>query len=284
MGKLYGEMTAEDWLRAKRFAPHEVPNTLIMVGEDWNPPERMTELEELLDVVIARPRWNVVVGDIGGKRIGLANVCWGPMAAMVAHQFFAMGTEQVLLAGYCGGLSAAVGYGQVLIVDAATGEDGASRAYALAADMQGDSELAARASTVLRRRGLLHVRGRVVTTDAMLLEDRATIDRWIASGFIGVDGETASVYAVAHHFKRRALALLTCSDLLVDGDSLYDLSSANAATCDETLDTLIEVAVELAGCCSVSTSAQRPVRGTTQERIEMAQLVSREPEHREDDA
>lgn len=53
-----------------------------MVGEDWDPAARLVELESLLDVVVARPRWNVVIGDVGGRRVGLANVCWAPMAAM----------------------------------------------------------------------------------------------------------------------------------------------------------------------------------------------------------
>ncbi|MFN0248415.1 MAG: hypothetical protein ACKV2T_16100, partial [Kofleriaceae bacterium] len=68
MGTLYGEMTTADWLRAKKLAPHEVPHTLVMVGEDWDPPARMAELAELLDVVVARPRWNVVIGDCAGIR------------------------------------------------------------------------------------------------------------------------------------------------------------------------------------------------------------------------
>lgn len=247
MGTLYGEMTTADWLRAKKLAPHEVPRTLIMVGEDWDPPARMAELEEMLDVVVARPRWNVVIGDSADTRVGLANVCWGSMAAMVAHQFFAMGTEQIVLVGYCGGLDPILQYGRVLIAEAAIGEDGATRAYAPTDSEQStDHALATIATALLTQRGLASTLGRVVTTDAMLLEDRATIDRWIAAGFAGVDGETASVYAVARRFGRSALALLTCSDLLVVGDSLYDISSSDESSCDSTFDALVDVALELA--------------------------------------
>ena len=138
MGTLYGEMTREDWRRAKQLTARDIPRTLVMVGEDWNPPERMTELEALLDTVSARPRWNVVIGDRGGVRVGLANVCWGPMAAMVAHQFFAMGTEEVVLVGYCGGLTSAVDYGRVVVVDVAVGEDGATKAYASSGEQSAD--------------------------------------------------------------------------------------------------------------------------------------------------
>jgi purine-nucleoside phosphorylase len=259
MGTLYGEMTTADWLRAKKLAPHDVPRTLIMVGEDWDPPARMAELEGLLDVVVARPRWNVVIGDRAGIRVGLANVCWGPMAAMVAHQFFAMGTEQIVLVGYYGGLDPTLGYGRVLIVDAATGEDGATNAYAPRNAEQGaDRELATNAVALLAQRGLAWTRGRVVTTDAMLLEDRATIERWIAAGYSGVDGETASVYAVARHFDRSALALLTCSDLLVAGDSLYEISSTDGSACDDTFDALLEVALELARRTLVTPSLLAP--------------------------
>ncbi|MFN0245670.1 MAG: hypothetical protein ACKV2T_02105, partial [Kofleriaceae bacterium] len=221
--------------------------TLVMVGEDWDPPARMAELAELLDVVVARPRWNVVIGDCAGIRLGLTNVCWAPMAAMVAHQFFAMGTKQIVLVGYYGGLDRTLGYGRVLIADAATGEDGATNAYALSSvEQSADRELATNAAALLAQRGLACTRGRVVTTDAMLLEDRATIERWIAAGHAGVDGETASVYAVARRFGGSALAMLTCSDLLVAGDTLYDTSSTDDSACDDTFDALLEVAIELA--------------------------------------
>lgn len=246
MGKLYNEMTAADWLRAKKLSPSEVPRTLVMVGEDWDPVERLSDLTAMLDVVVARPRWNVVIGDVAGRRIGLSNVCWGPMAAMVAHQFFAMGTEEVVLVGYFGGLDHGLRYGGALIVEAAEGEDGASAAYSGTGAHAADPGLVSRAAKLCDHRNLSHTRGRVVTTDAMLLEDQDTIARWVAAGYQGVDGETASVYAVAKRLGRRAVALLTCSDLLVAGHNLYEIDSAHETAADDALDTLVEIALDLA--------------------------------------
>lgn len=246
MGKLYADMDREDWLRAKRIAPEHVPRTLVMVGEDWNPAERMADLEAELDVVVARPRWNVVVGDIGGKRVGLANVMWAPMAAVIAHQFFSMGTEAIIVVGFCGGLHRDVGYGGVLVADRAVGEDGASLAYGGGGELAADADLVARAAALCRERRLVHTQGRVVTTDVMLLEDRAMIERWCDAGHRGVDGETAAVYAVAKRMQRRALALLTCSDSLLDAHSLYEMSEENERASDDAVDACLEIALSLA--------------------------------------
>lgn len=70
-----------------------------------------------------------------------------------------MGTEQIILVGYCGGLDRGVGYGTVLIVKSATEEDGASRAHADGTELSGDHALVARATALCARRDLSHATG-----------------------------------------------------------------------------------------------------------------------------
>ncbi|WP_010095522.1 purine or other phosphorylase family 1 [Ornithinibacillus scapharcae] len=63
--------------------------------------------------------WNTVIGNYDGKRIGFANVYGGPSAAVTAHRYAVLGTENFIQTGYFGGLSHEVQYGDILIVTGA---------------------------------------------------------------------------------------------------------------------------------------------------------------------
>ncbi|MCB0393805.1 MAG: hypothetical protein KDD25_04570, partial [Bdellovibrionales bacterium] len=131
MRKLYGEFDRSDWLRVGHLDESQVPESIILHGEDENVLENIADWEATFEGVIVRPRWNMIVGNWKGKRIGFANVCWAPMTALVVHKFAMMGTKRFIQIGYCGGLSRNLNYGEILVVKNAVGEDGISSEYIL---------------------------------------------------------------------------------------------------------------------------------------------------------
>ena len=63
-------------------------------------------------------------------------------------------------------------------------------------------------------------RGRVWTTAALLAEGDAEIAAWHRAGYVAVDMETATTFAVAEHFGMRRLSVLVVFDNPREGSHL----------------------------------------------------------------
>jgi purine-nucleoside phosphorylase len=237
MKKLYGDFDKNDWLRISQMKESDVPETVILHGEDGNIADNIAEWEPAFESILCRPRWNMFVGSRKNKKVGFVNVCWAPMAALVVHKFAAMGTKRFIQIGYCGGLSEKLKYGEILIVQAAKAEEGVSNQYFSDRNIFNSSEvLVKKAEVILTSESFPFQLGNVVTTSAMFLETHKIISSWNHQGYIGVDGETSTTLAVAQKFGAEAISLLTCSDNLALGDNFYE-------TCSDREDS-IEVAFE----------------------------------------
>jgi purine-nucleoside phosphorylase len=64
--------------------------------------------------------------------------------------------------------------------------------------------------------------GNLVTVQAMLAETKEDVDFWNKKGYLGVDMESATVFAVSSHFNVPSAALLYVADNLVKGDLVTD--------------------------------------------------------------
>ncbi len=234
MKKLYGDFDKNDWLRVSQMKESDVPETIILHGEDGNITENIAEWEPAFESILCRPRWNMIVGVRNGKKVGFVNVCWAPMAALIVHKFAVMGTKRFIQIGYCGGLSEKLKYGEILLVQAAKAEDGVSNQYFPDQVIFKSSDaLVAEARKILTSESFPFQIGNVVTTSAMFLETHKTVSLWDKQGYIGVDGETSTTLAVAQKFGAEAISLLTCSDNLALGDNFYE-TSANRVDLEET--------------------------------------------------
>lgn len=130
----------------------------------------------------------------------------GPSAAIVVAELAALGARRVVRVGTCGALSAALGLGDLVVVERALSADGTSVALgrrdpepdtALAAALQGDH------------------RGTVVTTDLFHDRDLARQQAWAGGGALAVEMECAGIFAVAAVHGLEAAALLLVSDLVL---------------------------------------------------------------------
>jgi len=128
--------------------------------------------------------------------------------------------------GYCGGLTANLKYGEVLIVQSAMSEDGVSDQYFPdQSEFFSSPALVAEAQKILNAEKFPYQPGKIITTSAMFLETERAVQAWSDKGFIGVDGETATTLAVASKFGAECISLLTCSDNLALGDNYYEVDS-----------------------------------------------------------
>lgn len=221
--KIYGDFDKNDWLQISNMTEADVPETIILHGEDGNVAENIAEWEPAFDSILSRPRWNMIIGQKNLKTIGFANVIWAPMVALVVHKFAMMGTRRFIQIGYCGGLSTELKYGDILLVESAKAEDGVSSQYFPARNTFGASEkFLSRAESVLRKQNHVFKKGSVVTTSAMFLETEQIVKNWQSQNYLGVDGETATTFAVAEKFGAESISLLTCSDHIGIGDTFFN--------------------------------------------------------------
>ena len=63
-------------------------------------------------------------------------------------------------------------------------------------------------------------KGRIWTTSALLAEGKAEIQNWAHQGYIAVDMETATTFAVAEYFKMQRLSLLFVFDNPAQGEHI----------------------------------------------------------------
>jgi uridine phosphorylase len=131
----------------------------------------------------------------------------GPSAAIVVSELADLGAEQVIRVGTCGALAAAPALGDLVVVEAALGADGTSRALGAPERVAGDPALTA--ALAGEHRGL------VVTADLFYDPDLERQERWRAAGALAVEMECAAVLAVAAARGIAGAAVLLVSDLVL---------------------------------------------------------------------
>ncbi|WP_270180885.1 nucleoside phosphorylase [Alkalihalobacillus sp. CinArs1] len=219
--KLYGDFDREDWLNAMKIKAEDVPDAFILHGE-WEHEWNLASWKELLHHDQWLPDWNAIVGTYGDRRIGFANVFGGPIAASVAHRFSVLETETFIQTGYFGGLSHDVQYGDIFIATSAAMEDGVSHWYLPERKtVEADEALVREAIRFCEEKNYSYVTGPIFTTGAIHAETSELVASWADDGYIGVDMETATTFAVAKKYGRKAISLLNLSDHIIKGDTLY---------------------------------------------------------------
>jgi uridine phosphorylase len=136
----------------------------------------------------------------------------GPALAGLVEELAAFGVAELCMWGYCGAIGEAARPGDVILATAAVREDGVSAHY-----LEGDDAVIASPWAAGWRRRCVDVgflAGTVWTTDAIYRETANKVARYARKGVVGVDMETASLYAVCTHKGLKAAAFLVVSDLV----------------------------------------------------------------------
>lgn len=161
------------------------------VIESWRPLRRVYELKSVQAILTLCP--------IGG-----------PSVAILVEEFSTFGVREFILLGLCGGLRD-VQIGDIILAKGAVREEGLSYHYL-------EDEGIVYSSWAEEWSGLLASyrlkQGVVLTTDALYRETVQKLDGYRRQGVIGVDMETASLYAVSKFNGTKAISLLCVSDLL----------------------------------------------------------------------
>ena len=137
----------------------------------------------------------------------------GPNIAALVEELSAFGVREFCMFGYAGGIMPGLAVGDMIVVTGASREDGVSRHY-----LPGDEKIAHSAWTDewAAETGADFRVGPVWSTDAIYRETVDKVVRFRQAGFLGVEMEVASLYAVCQARDLRGVAFLVVSDLLSD--------------------------------------------------------------------
>jgi purine-nucleoside phosphorylase len=199
--------------------PGEIAATVLMPGD----PLRAQHVAKtyLSDVT----QFSQVRGMLGftgtyrGQKISImGSGMGGPSMGLYSYELFAhYGVERVIRIGTCGGLTADVEVGDILLAQSASTDSN----YAAQYDLPGtfapcaDYGLLEKAVASAREHRIRHWVGNIFSSDVFSLYSARGEEgwkKWARMGCAGTDMECYALYCNAAYLHKRALTILTCSD------------------------------------------------------------------------
>ena len=224
----------------------EIAKIVLMPGD----PLRAQVLAEnhLDDVRLVTSVRNMLgfTGVYKGKTVSIMGSGMGmPSISIYAHELFDYyGVEKIIRVGTCGGLLADMQVGDLVLASAASTDSAMNRQRLGGWDFAAgaDFEMLSQVYESAVQRGLNIRTGNVFSTDWFYHPDNSFIDKIQKMGILALDMESAALYALAHQHARRALTILSVSDVIPTGERASHETRQNAfgAVIDMVLDALLE--------------------------------------------
>lgn len=218
----YLELSVEDCLRILGYRPDHIPETLIIEGYN-------AQLNRVEDAMQHFGRtWKsrlsyAVVGETAAGKIGYTCVYGAPQAIEVAWLFGRAGTKTLIVTGYCGGLQPNLSVGDFVLPTRVRSAEGTA-SYLLHGEeyVEPTPKLMDALITILTAQKYTVHRSPLLTWLDIILESGNDIQTWHKAGYMGVDMETGSVFAVAEHLQLNRAAMLIMVDNLPRGRRITD--------------------------------------------------------------
>ena len=218
------ELTKKEWLSLLNIPENRIPTILILRGTrnlKFNYAKHRNFFTDIFEVGSPNGIFeDVLIGGYRNVDVGYASVYGDAMASEVTHLFGVLGTSLVIQTGCCGALTDSIQAGDLVCVTSAHCGEGAAQYY-----LPDEQEIHASPELVegtfsSHTASIATHKGRIWTTSALLAEGKAEIQNWAHQGYIAVDMETASTFAVAEYFKMQRLSLLFVFDNPAQGEHI----------------------------------------------------------------
>ncbi len=160
--------------------------------------------------------------NIEGKHYWFDVSYGGALLSEFLHLACLFGSKKNLLLGSCGGLAPEMGSLDLIIPTYSWGNESPTRMYnPIASDNKhySDVELSANLKKRLDQKNKVW-EGGTTTCQAMMAETLEDVQNWSKEGFLGVEMEAATVFAVSKHFNVPSAALLVVGDNLIQGETV----------------------------------------------------------------
>ena len=218
------ELTKNDWLSLLNIPKNRIPTVLVLRGTrnlKANYAKHRTFFTDVFEVGSPNGIFeDVLIGTYKNIDVGYASVYGDAIASEVTHLFGVLGTSLVIQTGCCGALTDNIQAGDIVCVTSAYCGEGAAQYYLpQTQEIKASLELLEGFFSSHPTSAAIH-RGPIWTTSALLAEGEAEIRDWSHQGYIAVDMETASTFAVAEYFEMQRLSLLFAFDNPSQGDHI----------------------------------------------------------------
>ena len=224
-------LTKQDRLSLLGLTQDNVPAALLLRGArnlNTNYEKHRTFFSDIVEVGSRNGIFeDAFIGSLDGVLVGYASVYGDAMASDITHVFGVLGTRLVVQTGCCGALGEGILPGDLVCATSAHCGEGAACYYlAGEADVEASPELVSSLAT--RGDPVAMHRGPVWTTFALLAEGKTEIQAWGEVGYLAVDMESATTFAVAKHFGMQRLSLLFAFDNPRAGEHIMLTDAAKA--------------------------------------------------------
>lgn len=155
-------------------------------------------------------------GTVNGKRVSVQGTGMGaPSIGIYAHELFEdYGVQKAIRVGTCGGLPPTKLRDVVIAISASTDSKINRRTYGdLDVAPSASYELLEKAVTKARELGISHHIGMIASGD-LFYDETDSLDHWKKLGVLALEMETNQLYTLAAKFRRRALSIVTVSDMM----------------------------------------------------------------------
>ena len=145
-----------------------------------------------------------------------------PSIAIYSYELYSFyDVETIIRIGSAGGLAPEVGLRDVVIGQAACTDSNFAYQYHLAGTVApiADFALLRKAADVAEEFGVRYHVGNLLSSD-VIYSERAVNEAWAEMGILGIEMEAAALYLNAMKLGKRALGIMTVSDLVLSGESL----------------------------------------------------------------
>ncbi len=159
--------------------------------------------------------------DVHDKHYWFVPVMGSAYMSKYAHIACLLGSKKNILIGVVGGLKKGSKPGDLILPTYSTGNQNAFMYDREAEDLRfyPDKELSQKLKGKLTSVTVLE--GPTVTCEVMLAETSEDVQQWSEHGYLGVEMEAATMFALSKHFKVPAAALLAVADNLIEDTTFF---------------------------------------------------------------
>lgn len=201
--------------------PGEIAETVLLPGDPLRAKWIAETFLENAKLYSAVRNMFGFTGTFQGKRVSVQGTGMGaPSAGIYIHELFSdYGVQTAIRVGTCGGMEPTK-LRDVIIAMSASTDSNINRRATNGLDFAPSAsfELLEKAVGKARELGIPHHVGGVASGD-LFYDETDSLEQWKKLGILGLEMETSQLYTLAARFRRRALSIVTVSDLMYGPES-----------------------------------------------------------------
>lgn len=231
---MYTKRTASDYRKMIQVENNFNVDSVIVWGSG-NRGKQLSVLEKLFNEFnitevseVNHPFFQSIVQfKFNNKIIWFDNVYGGAYLSEMLHVASILGSQSNIFLGSCGALKEDMKSGDLVLPTWTFAEESSAKIYDKSNKHEPSEELRQLIKSKIDSSYKIH-EGPLVTCQGMLGETYEDVIKWQKEGYIGIEMETATVFAVSSYFRTNSAALLFVSDNLVTEELMGSESHTNS--------------------------------------------------------